>query len=121
MLLGALRVKGFQCFSMSGKYKAVSQDVRIQLLIQLCRLFTIFIQYSSGFSQSEAQYKDTNELLFPVITDTAMSVFKVCFSRGKLHERLIESMMGLRPRQGNLGLVFRLFSLMRGLPSIRLK
>ena len=36
-------------------------------------------------------------------------------------ERLIESLMGLRPRQGNLRLVFRLFSLMRGLPSIRLK
>ena len=35
--------------------------------------------------------------------------------------RLIESMMGLRQRQGNLRLVFRLFSLMRGLPSIRLK
>ena len=35
--------------------------------------------------------------------------------------RLIESMMGLRPRQGNLRLVFRLFSLMRGLPRIRLK
>ena len=35
--------------------------------------------------------------------------------------RIIESMMGLRPRQGNLRLVFRLFSLMRGLPSIRLK
>ena len=36
--------------------------------------------------------------------------------------RLIESMMGLRPRQGNLRLVFRLlFSLMRGLPNIRLK
>ena len=34
--------------------------------------------------------------------------------------RLIESMMELRPRQGNLRLVFRLFSLMRGLPSIRL-
>ena len=32
-----------------------------------------------------------------------------------------ESMMGLRPRQGKLRLVFRLFSLMRGLPSIRLK
>ena len=30
--------------------------------------------------------------------------------------RLIESMMGLRLRQGNLRLVFRLFSLMRGLP-----
>ena len=29
---------------------------------------------------------------------------------------LLESMMGLRPRQGNLRLVFRLFSLMRGLP-----
>ena len=28
---------------------------------------------------------------------------------------------GLRPRQGNLRLVFRLFSLMRGLPSIRLQ
>ena len=35
--------------------------------------------------------------------------------------RIIESMMGLRPRQGNLRLVFRLFSLIRGLPSIRLK
>ena len=35
--------------------------------------------------------------------------------------RLIEFMMGLRPRQGNLRLVFRLFSLMRGLPSIRHK
>ena len=34
---------------------------------------------------------------------------------------LIESMMGLRTRQGNLRLVFRLFSLMRGLPSIKLK
>ena len=34
---------------------------------------------------------------------------------------LIESMMGLRQRQGNLRQVFRLFSLMRGLPSIRLK
>ena len=30
-------------------------------------------------------------------------------------------MMGLRLRQGNLRLIFRLFSLMRGLPSIRLK
>ena len=29
---------------------------------------------------------------------------------------LIESMMGFWPRQGNLRLVFRLFSLMRGLP-----
>ena len=35
--------------------------------------------------------------------------------------RVLESMMGLRQRQGNLRLVFRLFSLMRGLPSIRLK
>ena len=35
--------------------------------------------------------------------------------------RLIESMMGFRPRQGNLRLVFRSFSLMRGLPSTRLK
>ena len=34
--------------------------------------------------------------------------------------RIIESMMGFRPRQGNLRLVFRLFSLMRGLLSIRL-
>ena len=39
----------------------------------------------------------------------------------KRMHRLIESMMVLRPRQGNLRLVFRLFSLMRGLPSIRLK
>ena len=36
-------------------------------------------------------------------------------------KRLIESMMGFRPRQGNLRLVFRLFCLMRGLLSIRLK
>ena len=34
---------------------------------------------------------------------------------------LVESMVGLRPRQGNLRLVFRLFSLMRGLQSIRQK
>ena len=34
---------------------------------------------------------------------------------------LIESMMGLRPRQGSFMLVFRLYSLMRGLPSKRLK
>ena len=34
---------------------------------------------------------------------------------------IIESMMGLGLRQGNLRLVFRLFSLMRGLPSTRLK
>ena len=34
--------------------------------------------------------------------------------------RLIESMMVFMPRQGNLRLVFRLFSLMQGLPSIRL-
>ena len=33
----------------------------------------------------------------------------------------INRIMGLRPRQGNLRLVFRLFSFMRGLPSIRLK
>ena len=33
----------------------------------------------------------------------------------------VESMMELRPRQGNLRLVFRLFSLVLGLPSIRLK
>ena len=37
----------------------------------------------------------------------------------KLILLLIESMIGLRPRQGNLRLVLRLFSLMRGLPSIR--
>ena len=34
---------------------------------------------------------------------------------------LLESMMGLRGRQGNLRLVFILFSLMPGLLSIRLK
>ena len=34
---------------------------------------------------------------------------------------ITESIMGLRPRQGNLMLVFRLFSLMQGLPSVRLK
>ena len=39
---------------------------------------------------------------------------------GDLAPRLIESMMGLGPRKGNLKL-FRLFSLMRGLPSITLK
>ena len=36
-------------------------------------------------------------------------------------ERIIKSMIELRPRKGTLRLVFRLFSLMRGLPSIRLK
>ena len=39
----------------------------------------------------------------------------------KKQQRLIESMIGLRPSQGNLRLVFRLLSLVRGLPSIRLK
>ena len=39
----------------------------------------------------------------------------------QVDEKLIESIMGLGPRQGNRRLVFRLFSLMRGLPSIRLK
>ena len=34
--------------------------------------------------------------------------------------RILESMMGLRPRQGNLRLVFRFFSLMRGLSEISL-
>ena len=34
---------------------------------------------------------------------------------------LIESVMELRPRQGNFRLVFRLFSLMGGLPSVRIK
>ena len=38
-----------------------------------------------------------------------------------LAPRLINSLMKLRPWQGNLRLVSRLFSLMRGLPSIRLK
>ena len=33
------------------------------------------------------------------------------------NERLVESMMGLRLSQGNLRLVFRLFSLIRALPS----
>ena len=36
-------------------------------------------------------------------------------------QRLIESMMGLRPRPRNLRLIFRLFSPMRGLQSIRLE
>ena len=45
-----------------------------------------------------------------------------CCIIASLHiNRLIESMMVLRPRQGNLRLVFRLFSFLRGLPSIRLK
>ena len=36
--------------------------------------------------------------------------------------RIIEPMMGLKPRQAHLRLVSRFFvSLMRGLPSIRLK
>ena len=50
-------------------------------------------------------------------------IIPICvFSLSKLQVlRLIESMMGLRPGQGNLRLVFRLFSLMRGLPSIRIK
>ena len=46
---------------------------------------------------------------------------ETAFSNPENIARLIESMMGLRPRQENLMLVFRLFSLMRGLPSIRLK
>ena len=57
-----------------------------------------------------------------VITST-MRIHETVFEYWQIHRnmRLIESMMGLRPRQGNLRLVFRLFSLMRGLPSIRLK
>ena len=52
-------------------------------------------------------------LVFWVVLEVIMVLF--------LKERIIESMMGLRPQQGNLKLVCRLFSLMRGLPSIRLK
>ena len=40
-------------------------------------------------------------------------LFTCC--KNAIHLRLIESTMGLRPRQGNLRLVFRLLSLMRGL------
>ena len=39
----------------------------------------------------------------------------------KGEERIIDSIMGLSPRQGNFRLVFRLFSLMRGLPRFSLK
>ena len=38
-------------------------------------------------------------------------------SNSKKTAEFNKSMMGLRPRQGNLRLVFRLFSLMRGLPT----
>ena len=55
------------------------------------------------------------EILCFILTVLIMTILK-----GTKY-RLIESMMGLRPRQGNLRLVFRLFSLMGGLPSIRLK
>ena len=45
----------------------------------------------------------------------------VIFLCNIMHRRLIEYIMGLRLRQGNLRLVFRLIGLMRSLPSIRLK
>ena len=38
-----------------------------------------------------------------------------------LPSKLIESKLGFGPRQGNLRLFLKLFSLMRGLPSIILK
>ena len=68
-----------------------------------------------------------------VICAVSAHIFsKFCFERAfidigykwsfcSVMSRLIESVMGLRPRQGNLRLVFSLFSIMRGLPSTRLK
>ena len=52
-----------------------------------------------------------------VQNDDVMIDFAEAFDK-VAHNRLllIESIMELRPRQGNLRLVFRLFSLMRGLP-----
>ena len=58
------------------------------------------------------------EYYMPSFNDSINFGEAFCLS---LFLRLIESMMGFRLRQGNLRLVFRLFSLMRGLPSIRLK
>ena len=54
------------------------------------------------------------------LTDTGLRRCSVihCY---KTTKRLIESVVGLRPRQGNLRLVFRLFCLRRGLPSIKFK
>ena len=49
-----------------------------------------------------------------------LSVYLSITNKVSIPIRLIEPMMGLRPKQGNLRLVFRLFSLMRGLPSTRI-
>ena len=57
-------------------------------------------------------------------TKNPEEILVVCLSPEmctRAFNRLIESMMGLKPRQGNLRLLFRLFSLMRGLLSTRLK
>ena len=66
--------------------------------------------------------------LFAEESEALVNASRICFYRAatfrfscghvKSRCKLIESMMGLRLRQGNLRLVFRLFSLMRGLPSI---
>ena len=71
-------------------------------------------QASSAFSALILLVLDTQVVLCIAFSLYNMSAQYVCF-------RIIESMMGLRPRLGNPRLVFRLFSLMRGLPSIRRK
>ena len=50
--------------------------------------------------------------MYPINLSNAKS------AKTEMGSRLVESMMRLRPRQGNLRLVFRLFSLMRGLQII---
>ena len=65
-----------------------------------------------------------NPFIVQLLLSQTIHISKLQSYRSKLYSLglgLIESMMGLRPRQGNLRLVFRLFSLMQGLPSIRLK
>ena len=77
--------------------------------------------YSNSFGKLEVLTlcdQDTDQHCESCIEFSGLALF---FGTVCRQARLIESMMGLRPRQGYLRLVFRLFSLMRGLPSIRLK
>ena len=91
---------------------------------------TYFVYRNKKGKEIVHYFLNTNEfscgkLQIPCLCKQHMhiKVFDVtrCSFLHNLEQRLIESMMGLRPRQGNIRLVLRLFSLMRGMPSIRLK
>ena len=79
--------------------------IKIHLYLWVHHVFLLFLQEETTFVAS---------CLLPWTTKASHNGIMLKKTMG----RLIESMMGLRPRQGNLRLVFRLFSLKRGLPSI---